>query len=161
MYFKDNRKIIRWPKKYADVANILLSIKEDNTHEDPYLPFFKTNAGILIAAAAIGLSKDIEEKIPTGSGETNEIRTDTFDNNRFGQIAYSYYIALIVFLYTKDKDVIRDDRDEEVIQIFQRLAAGGLSYLRCSFFDRSNADHTGRQILLNEIVGALKTVTIK
>ena len=42
MYFKDNRKIIRWPKKYADVANILLSIKEDNSHEDPYLPFFKT-----------------------------------------------------------------------------------------------------------------------
>jgi hypothetical protein len=158
MYFKDNRKVIRWPKKYSDVVNILSSLKEDNSHEEPYLPLYKLNAGILIAAAAIGLEKGIEEEVSTISGETNEIRTDTFDSNAFGQIKLSYYIALIVFLYTKDKEIIRDDRDDELIKIFQKLAAGGLSYLKGSFFDRENTDRTGRNVILNEISNSLRKI---
>ena len=160
MYFKDARKVIRWPKKYSDVANILSSLKEDNSHEDPFLPFYKTNAGILIAAASIGLIKGIEEDVSTISGETNEIRTETFDQNRFGQIAFSYYVALIVFLHTKDKEIIRDDRDDELIKIFQKLAAGGLSYLKGSLFDRANSDRTGRTVILKEISDALKKLKV-
>ena len=137
--------------------NILLSLREDGSHEEPFLPFYKTNAGILIAAASIGLIKGIEEDV---TGETLTIRTETFDTNRFGQIAFSYYVALIVFLHTKDKEIIRDDRDDELIKVFQKLAAGGLSYLKGSLFDRANSDRTGRTVILKEISDSLKKLKV-
>jgi hypothetical protein len=159
-YFKENnKKVIRWPKKYSDIADIILSLNEDGSHEDPYLPFYDNYAGVLIVAASLGFTKSLQEDVGSSSSDTNEIRSDTFERSKFGQISLSYYMALIVFLHTRDRNMIREDRDDDMVKNFQRLAAGGLSYLRGAVFDRANSDRTGRVILQKEIASAIKAIS--
>lgn len=155
-YFSENTKsLFRWPKKYQEIVDLLTG----SEIEENQVRCFKTNAHVMVFAASLALKKDIIEtdKIPTGS-DTNEIRFEIFDKNKFRTQSLTHYIVLIALTYKKNSNLLRENYieneieksgDEEVIEIFTKLALGGLKYLHTLYFSSSETDPL--KILMDEI----------
>ncbi len=153
-YFQ-SRKNIYWPKKYEGVVNTLRPQTETKAPSVDFKPFFKTNAHVLVFAAALGLVKGMREKLDK---DRNEIDRLIFEGNQFQSQRLVYYMALIVFFSKKDEkaEIIREENDDELIREFEELAAGGLKYLQDCQFNSENHDATAQTVMQEILMGAYK-----
>lgn len=62
-------------------------------------------------------------------------------------------MLLIPLIGTQDVQLLRPEREDELIRRFERYAAGGFEYLRGAL--SSSSDSTGQAIIKNEIEQAL------
>lgn len=153
-YFQ-SRKNIYWPKKYEGVVNTLRPQIDAKASSADFKPFFKTNAHVLVFAAALGLVKGMREPLDK---ERNEIDRLIFEGNHFHAQRLVYYMALIVFFSIKDEkaEVIREENDDVLIREFEELAAGGLKYLQDCQFNNENHDATAQTVMQEILASAYK-----
>jgi hypothetical protein len=156
MEYFQSRKNIYWPKKYEGVVNTIRSQTEANAPTNDFKPFYKTNAHVLILAAAIGLVKGLKEPVDK---EKNEIDRGIFESNFFATQKLVYYMALIVFFYKKDEkaEIIREENDDDLIRTFEELASGGLHYLQDCQFTSENHDLTAVTVLQDVLMNAYRS----
>ena len=150
--FSTSRSIY-WPSEYSDIVNTLkgLSVSGQPSH----IGLYRYNTGAIILAAAIGLIYDREKDVGL---QRQEISTDTFESQRLGASSLACYILLIPLMGTHDLDLLRPEREDELIRKFERYAAGGLEYLRGAL--SVSSDTTGVNILKRELSQALEALDI-
>ena len=155
MEYFQGRKNIYWPKKYEGIVNTIRSQTDANAPTSEFKPFYKTNAHVLILAAAIGLIKGMKESLEK---ERNEIDRGVFESNSFISQKLVFYMALIVFFYKKDEkaEIIREENDDDLIRTFEELAAGGLHYLQDCQFNSENHDLTAVTVLQEILTSAYR-----
>ena len=145
-YFKDTKKVFRWPKKYQDIVDILTT----SDTEKSKIKCFEYNTHVMVFAACVGLKNNVYEsgKIETGS-DSGEIRLEYFETHKFKSLPLSFYIVLIVLLYKRDPNFLREkyiidenekSGDDEVLDIFSRLAFAGLRYLQSLYYSSTEVD---------------------
>lgn len=156
-YF-ETRKAIYYPKKYTNLMNTMINQQKHEPVTPNFKDFFETNAHLLVFSACIGLTKGISEEFK--NEEATDIRAETFENNNFLGRSLISYAALIAYLYKKDDkaQILREENDSEFINIFQNLAAGGLSYLNNEQFNSKNDDLTAGKLLNEIMIMAFKEV---
>ena len=158
-YFSESalKRTFRWPKDYEDIVNILTGEASDK------IKCFKTNAHVMVFAAAVALKNKVYEtgKLSTGS-DTNEIRVSIFEQNKFKSQPLSVYIALMALMHERNADLLRErkddsdhDGDEKTLEIFTRLALGGLRLIQGFYYDSTNVD--ALSTLRNEISSSNKS----
>ena len=82
-----------------------------------------------------------------------EISTETFEGHKFGNTSLAAYLLLLPLLATKDIELLRPEREDEALRIFERYAAGGFEFLRGAI--SGSADTTGQSVLAREISSVL------
>jgi hypothetical protein len=150
--FSSTRSIY-WPGEYSDIVNMLKGQASDG--KPSHSGLYRYNTGPIILAAVIGLIHDREKDVGT---QRQEISTDTFEAQRIGNSNLSSYVFLIPLIATQDLELLRPEREDELIRKFERFAAGGLEYLRGAL--SVSSDSTGISILKKEIVHALEAYEI-
>jgi hypothetical protein len=110
-----------------------------------------TQAPVLLAAT-IGLAHNRERDV---GPSRQEISTDTFESHRLGnsQSSLASLVLLIALIGTQDVELLRPDREAELIRKFERYAAGGFEYLRGAL--STSDDVTGQAVIREEIRRAL------
>ena len=145
--FSSSRSIY-WPSEYSDIVNMLKG--QDSTGQTSHVGLYRYNTHPIILAAVIGLIHDREKDVGT---QRQEISTDTFEAQRIGNSSLSSYVFLIPLIATQDLELLRPEREDELIRKFERFAAGGLEYLSGAL--SVSSDTTGISILKKEIGQAL------
>ena len=145
--FSSSRSIY-WPSEYSDIVNMLKG--QDSTGQVSHVGLYRYNTGPIILAAVIGLIHGRERDVGT---QRQEISTDTFESQRLGTSNLSSYVFLIALIATQDLELLRPEREEDLIRKFERFVAGGLEYLRGAL--SVSSDTTGISILKKEIAQAL------
>jgi hypothetical protein len=146
--FSESR-VIHWPAEYGDIVNMLKGL--DATGQPSHPALYRFNTGPVVLAAIVGLVYKRERDV---GAQRQEISTDTFESQKFGNSSLSAFILLIPLIGTHDLDLLRPEREEELIRIFERYAAGGFEYFRGALSTCS--DSTGRTIIKKEIEHALR-----
>ena len=118
---------IHWPTEYAYIVNMLKGL--DLNGQPSHDPLYRYNTGPVLLAATIGLAHNREREVGTSR---QEISTDTFESHRLGnsQSTLASLVLLIALIGTQDVEMLRPDREAELIRKFERYAAGGFEYLR-------------------------------
>ncbi len=106
-------------------------------------------------AAVVGLIHKREREVGT---QRQEISTDTFEGQKFGNSSLSSFVLLIPLIGTQDVELLRPDREDELIRKFERYVAGGFEYLRGALSNCS--DSTGQTIIRAEIARALQSYAV-
>lgn len=145
--FSSSRSIY-WPSEYSDIVNILKG--QDSTGQASHVGLYRYNTHAIILAAVIGLIHEQERDVGT---QRQEISTDTFEAQRIGNSSLSSYVFLIPLIATQDLELLRPEREDDLLRKFERFAAGGLEYLRGAL--SVSSDTTGMSILKKEIGQAL------
>lgn len=111
-----------------------------------------TTPAPVLLAATIGLAHNRERDV---GPSRQEISTDTFESNRLGnsQSSLASLVLLIALIGTQDVELLRPDREAELIRKFERYAAGGFEYLRGAL--STSDDVTGQAVIREEIRRAL------
>lgn len=106
----------------------------------------------MLLAATIGLAHNRERDV---GPSRQEISTDTFESHRLGntQSSLASLVLLIALIGTQDVELLRPDREAELIRKFERYAAGGFEYLRGAL--STSDDVTGQAVIREEIRRAL------
>jgi hypothetical protein len=143
---------IHWPTEFAYIVNMLKGL--DLNGQPSHDPLYRYNTGPVLLAATIGLAHNRERDV--GSSR-QEISTDTFESHRLGnsQSSLASLVLLIALIGTQDVELLRPDREAELIRKFERYAAGGFEYLRGAL--STSDDVTGQTVIRNEIARALGT----
>lgn len=144
-------RAVYWPTEFADIVNMLkgLDAKGESTHPGMY----RYNTGPVVLAAMIGLFHNRERDV---GSQRQEISTDTFESHRFGNSTLSTFIFLVPLIGTEDIELLRSEREEELIRKFERYAAGGFEYLRGAI--STSADIASESIILAEIERAMRVI---
>jgi hypothetical protein len=141
-------KTLYWPTEFADIVNMLKGTDGEGRQVFPAM--YRFNTGAMIFAAVLGLIHKRERDVGTAK---QEISTDTFESQELNNTRLAQYVMLIPVLATQDVDLLRPDREDELLNIFQRLAAGGFEYLRGAL--STSSDPTGHTVLHHELQRAL------
>lgn len=139
---------VYWPGEYADLVNMLKG--QDANGGAAFAPMYRYNTGPIILAAILGLSHQRERDV---GPQRQEISTDTFEAHRFGNANLASYLLLIPLIGTGDIELLRPEREDELIRKFERYAAGGLEYLRGAM--SRSADSSGQAVIRTEIQRAM------
>jgi len=141
---------IHWPTEYAYIVNMLKGL--DLNGQPSHDPLYRYNTGPVLLAATIGLAHNRERDV---GPNRQEISTDTFESHRLGnsQSSLASLVLLIALIGTQDLELLRPDREAELIRKFERYAAGGFEYLRGAL--STSDDVTGQAVIRNEIAQAL------
>jgi hypothetical protein len=141
---------IHWPTEYAYIVNMLKGL--DLNGQPSHDPLYRYNTGPVLLAATIGLAHNREREVGTSR---QEISTDTFESHRLGnsQSTLASLVLLIALIGTQDVEMLRPDREAELIRKFERYAAGGFEYLRGAL--STSDDVTGQAVIREEIRRAL------
>lgn len=141
---------IYWSKDYEYIVNMLkgLDLNGQPSHE----PVYRYNTGAVVLAASIGLAQKRECEVGPNK---QEISTDTFESHRLGnsQSSLASVVLLIALIGTQDIELLRPDREAELIHKFERYAAGGFEYLRGAL--SLSDDLTGQSVIRKEVLRAL------
>ena len=137
---------IYWPTEYAYIVNMLKGL--DMNGQPSHDPLYRLNTGPVVLAATIGLAHQRERDV---GPNRQEISTDTFESNRLGssQSSLASLVLLIALIGTQDVELLRPDREAELIRKFERYAAGGFEYLRGAL--STSDDVTGQAMIRKEI----------
>lgn len=143
---------IHWPTEFAYIVNMLKGL--DLNGQPSHDPLYRYNTGPVLLAATIGLAHNRERDV---GPSRQEISTDTFESHRLGnsQSSLASLVLLIALIGTQDVELLRPDREAELIRKFERYAAGGFEYLRGAL--STSDDVTGQTVIRNEIARALGT----
>lgn len=139
---------VYWPGEYADLVNMLKG--QDAHGSAAYAPMYRYNTGPIVLAAILGLSHQREREV---GPQRQEISTDTFEAHRFGNANLASYVLLIPLIGTGDIELLRPEREDELIRKFERYAAGGLEYLRGAM--SRSADSSGQAVIRAEMERAM------
>ncbi len=141
-------RTVYWPGEYADLVNMLKG--QDSNNNTVHAPMYRYNTGAIIFAAILGLTHQRERDV---GSQRQEIGTDTFESHRFGSANLASFLLLIPLIGTGDIELLRPEREEELIRKFERYAAGGLEYLRGAM--SRSADSSGQSVIRAEIQRAM------
>jgi len=147
-------RTVYWPAEFADLVNMLKGMDPKGQATHP--PLYRYNTGPMVLAAVLGLYHGREREV---GNQRQEISTDTFESQKFGNSPLSSFILLIPLLGTQDVNLLRPEREEELIHKFERYAAGGFEYLRRVL--TTSSDSTGQQVIRGEIERALTMTDIE
>lgn len=139
---------VYWPGEYADLVNMLKGL--DANGSAAHAPMYRYNTGPIVLAAILGLSHQREKDV---GPQRQEISTDTFEAHRFGSANLGSYLLLIPLIGTGDIELLRPEREDELIRKFERYAAGGLEYLRGAM--SRSSDSSGQAVIKAEINRAM------
>jgi hypothetical protein len=141
---------IHWPTESAYIVNMLKGL--DLNGQPCHDPLYRYNTGPVLLAATIGLAHNRERDV---GPSRQEISTDTFESHRLGnsQSSLASLVLLIALIGTQDVELLRPDREAELIRKFERYAAGGFEYLRGAL--STSDDVTGQAVIREEIRRAL------
>jgi hypothetical protein len=141
---------IHWPTEFAYIVNMLKGL--DLNGQPSHDPLYRYNTGPVLLAATIGLAHNRERDV---GPSRQEISTDTFESHRLGnsQSSLASLVLLIALIGTQDVELLRPDREAELIRKFERYAAGGFEYLRGAL--STSDDVTGQAVVREEIRRAL------
>lgn len=141
---------IHWPTEFAYIVNMLKGL--DLNGQPSHDPLYRYNTGPVLLAATIGLVHNRERDV---GPSRQEISTDTFESHRLGnsQSSLASLVLLIALIGTQDVELLRPDREAELIRKFERYAAGGFEYLRGAL--STSDDVTGQAVIREEIRRAL------
>jgi hypothetical protein len=141
-------RTVFWPSEFADLVNML---KGQDAHGSPsHPPMYSFNTNPIVLGAILGIAHQREREV---GPQRLEIGTDVFERQRFGNSSLASFLLLIPLIGTGDLDLLRPEREEELIRRFERYAAGGLEYLRGAM--SRSSDSTGQAVLKAEIQRAL------
>jgi hypothetical protein len=146
-YFSATKNVY-WPAEFSDIVNMLQG--KDASDSSTHPAMYKYNTGAIVLAAVVGLIHKRERDV--GSMK-KEILTDTFEGHMFGNTSLAAFLFLIPLLAEQDLDLLRTEREEDVVRIFERYAAGGFEYLRGALSESS--DTSGQAVLNAEVMKAL------
>lgn len=146
-------RTVYWPTEFNDIVNMLKGLNSAGEITHPAM--YKYNTGPVVLAAMVGLFHKRERDV---GPQRQEISTDTFESHRFGNSTLSTFILLVPLIGTQDLDLLRPEREEELIRKFERYAAGGFEYLRGAM--TMTADSTGQTMMLAEIKSAIEANAI-
>ncbi len=146
-FFSESRAVY-WPTEYSDIVSMLKGIDAAGTPSHPGM--YRFNTGPVVLAAIVGLVRKRERDVGT---QRQEINTDTFESQKFGNSSLSAFILLIPLIGTQDIELLRLEREDELIRKFERYVAGGFEYLRGAL--STSSDSTGQTIVKREIEHAL------
>ena len=141
-------KTVYWPTEFSDIVNMLKGMDENGNLIFPGM--YRLNAGAMVLAAVLGLVNGREREV---GNARQEISTDTFESQELNNTRLAHYVMLIPVLAKQDVDLLRPEREDELLQIFQRLAAGGFEYLRGLL--STSSDPTGQAVLHQQLLQAL------
>lgn len=144
-------RVVYWPTEFSDLVNMLKGL--DSGGQNTHPPMYRYNTGPVVLAAMLGLFHNRERDV---GPQRQEISTDTFDSHRIGNSTLSTFILLVPLIGTQDLELLRPEREDELIRKFERYAAGGLEYLRGAL--STSADSTGRAVIMTEIDRAIKAI---
>lgn len=147
--FSGSRSVY-WPAEYLDLVNMLKGL--DSTGQPSHNAMYRYNTGAVVLAAVVGLVHYREREV---GPQRQEISTDTFESQKFGNSSLSAFVLLIPLIGTQDVELLRPEREDELIRKFERYAAGGFEYLRGALSTCS--DSTGQTIIRAEIARALSS----
>ena len=144
-------RTVHWPTEFSDLANMLKGLDPggQNTHHAMY----RYNTGAVVLAAMLGLFHNREREV---GPQRQEISTDTFESHRFGNSTLSTFILLVPLVGTQDIELLRPEREEELIRKFERYVAGGFEYLRGAL--ATSADSSGESVIMAEIGRAITAI---
>lgn len=142
-------KTVYWPSEYSDLVNMLKGLDANSNPAFP--PMYRFNTGPIVFAAILGLANQREKEV---GPQRQEISTETFESHRFGNASLASFLFLIPLLGTGDVELLRPEREDELIRKFERYAAGGLEYLRGAM--SHSADSSGQSVIRAEIQKAMK-----
>lgn len=142
-------KTVYWPSEFVDLVNMLKGL--DANGSLAYSPMYRFNTGPIVFAAILGFTNQRERDV---GPQRQEISTDTFESHRFGNASLASFLFLIPLLGTGDVEMLRPEREDELIRKFERFAAGGLEYLRGAM--SRSADSSGQAVIRAEIEKAMK-----
>ncbi len=145
--FEASRSVY-WPGEYADLVNMLKG--QDAHGSAAFAALYRYNTGPIVLAAILGLTHQREKEV---GPQRQEISTDTFEAHRFGNATLASYLFLIPLIGTGDVELLRPEREDELIRKFERYAAGGFEYLRGAM--SRSADSSGQAVIKTEIQRAL------
>lgn len=140
---------VYWPGEYADLVNMLKGLDANGNAAFP--PMYRYNTGPIVFAAILGLAHQREREV---GPQRQEISTDTFESHRFANASLASFLLLIPLLGTGDVELLRPEREDELIRKFERYAAGGLEYLRGAM--SRSADSSGQSVIRAEVLSAMK-----
>jgi len=123
---------------------------QDANGSAAFSPMYRYNTGPIILAAILGLSHQREKDV---GPQRQEISTDTFEAHRFGNANLASFLLLIPLIGTGDIELLRPEREDELIRKFERYVAGGLEYLRGAM--SRSADSSGQAVIRAEIQRAM------
>jgi hypothetical protein len=150
--FSETRAIY-WPAEFSDLVNMLKGL--DPAGQPSHLAMYRYNTGAVVLAAVVGLAHKRERDV---GSQRQEISTETFESQKFGNSSLSAFVLLIPLIGTQDIELLRPEREEELIRKFERYAAGGFEYLRGAL--SRSSDSTGQTIIRKEIADALMSYTV-
>lgn len=144
-------RAVYWPTEFSDIVNMLKGL--DAKGQSAHFGMYRYNTGPIVLAAMVGLFHNRERDV---GPQRQEISTDTFESHKFGNSTLSTFILLVPLIGTEDIDLLRPEREDELIRKFERYAAGGLEYLRGAI--TNSADSTGESVIKAEIDRALRAI---
>lgn len=150
--FSGSRSVY-WPAEYSDLINMLKGL--DSTGQPSHQAMYRYNTGAIVLAAVVGLIHNRERDV---GSQRQEISTDTFEAQKFNNSSLSAFVLLIPLIGTQDVELLRPEREDELIRKFERYAAGGLEYLRGALSNSS--DSTGQTIIRSEIARAMESYAV-
>jgi len=157
-YFIDRGSFF-YSSKYRPLINCFTKLS--GLDEVSKTPLYQNVPQVLVMAAAIGLSKNLTEAVDTKD------RSDVFiggvNNTKIHGESVAHWVALIVWLKQDDlaSPILKVENDTELCNIFNELAMGGLSYLERMQFKSGLTDPSGRELLTDELIKAIKKVKKK
>jgi len=142
------QRSIYWPAEFGDLVNMMKGL--DASGQLAHDPLYRYNTGPVVLAAVLGLIHNREREV---GPQRQEISTDTFETQKFGNSSLSAFVLLIPLIGTQDTELLRPEREEELIRKFERYAAGGFEFLRGAM--STSSDSSGHTIVKAEIARAL------
>jgi hypothetical protein len=141
---------VYWPSEYKYIVDMLKGL--DMNGQPSHDPLYRQNTGPVVLAASIGLANNRERDV---GPNRQEINTDTFETQRVGngQSSLASMILLIALIGTQDIELLRPERESELIRKFERYAAGGFEFLGGAL--SVSDDVTGQKVIRNEVQRAL------
>lgn len=106
-------------------------------------PVFRYIKDLMVFAAILGYSNNKKEEIE-GSG-TIPITLQTYSTDR-----KDYYIYLIALAYSKDPEILKNDRLIEAVEIFEKFCNGGLAIID-RWLEENPKDPNGISTLVSKI----------
>ena len=121
-------KNLYWSAEFADLVAALKS--SGPGAKQRRAPIYKFNTGIIVLAGVIGFSESRTREV---GSERQEISLDTLESHELASTNLASYVLLVPVLATGDLSLLRKEREDELLRIFERYANGGLSHLEQKF----------------------------
>jgi hypothetical protein len=160
-YFDESRGGFWYSSKYRPLMNTLLHMAKMEPIEGAEL--YKGIPQLLVMAAAIGLTKGIREPVDSGGKNRNDVFIGGWNSGTFHGQSLSFWAALIVWLEEGDDEalMLKPENDPELLEKFNLLAMGGLSYLNKKQFSSGGTDSTGYTVITDELNDAINKLKKK